>query len=216
MNLSVVVGLVLRVNYSTNQEIAIVRQVNRELNDVLRNTYNFKEFIPINIVIAMTQNNKNRVNKVIIEDITQLDLINTHNIQYFRELAFDQYFNKPLATGVFPTSITSLTFGRYFNQPLVAGVFPTSLTSLTFGYKFNQPLVENVLLIGLTSLTFGALFDQLLVENVLPASLKLLTFGSYFDQPIGAGVLPAGLKTLIFDSNYDQLFVSSVKPIYVL
>ena len=33
MNLSVIVGLVLRVNYSTNKEIAIVRQVNRELND---------------------------------------------------------------------------------------------------------------------------------------------------------------------------------------
>ena len=131
MNLSVVVGLVLRVNESTNKEIAIVRQVNRELNDVLRNTYNFKEFLPINIVIAMTQNNKNRVNKVIIEDITQLDLINTQNIQYLRELAFDQYFNKPLIAGVLPAGLTSLTFGRYFNQPLATGVFPTSLTSFS-------------------------------------------------------------------------------------
>ncbi len=133
-------------------------------------------------------------------------------------------FDRPIAAGMLPPSLTYLDVGYVFDQS-VDNILPHSLTHLAFGYLFDQPIVT--LPPGLTHLTFGALFDQPIVTLppglthltfgdmfnqliVLPSSLTHLTFGSQFDQPIAA--LPPGLTHLTFGLQFNQPIVPGMLP----
>jgi hypothetical protein len=129
-------------------------------------------------------------------------------------LEYSNTFNKPIAAGMLPHSLTHLTFGTSnqplthlnfrtfdpFNQPIVAGMLPPGLTYLALGYYFNRP-VDN-LPDTLQELVFGFAFNQPVLY--WPNSLQKLTFDceSRFNQHVNN--LPDTLRMLTFGRHFNQ------------
>ncbi|GAM24567.1 hypothetical protein SAMD00019534_077420, partial [Acytostelium subglobosum LB1] len=129
-----------------------------------------------------------------------------------KTLTFGKWFNQPITSSTFPTSLISLTFGESFNQPIPPGSLPSSITSLTFGYKFRQEVFVGSLPCSLTSLTFYGSYpmDKLVKAGGFPPSLIKLE--GDICHTISPGSFPMSLQSLRINNTFNETLTTRILP----
>ena len=205
---SIYLSLINREIYENSHKIFLNNPLITYENHRILSKYNLKNFkLEKNLMIMNYNKYYRKVNKYLIEKITDLDMIPKDirelrikleediKVINLKEFDIDSIIIENININteiIYPNNLTHITFGNFFNQLID---LPDSLTHLTFGYEYNQPInLPN----NLTHLTIGICFNQ---SITLPNNLTQLTFNerSFYNQPIN---LPNSLTQLTFGRNY--------------
>ncbi len=191
---------------SEKKEIRIPPTVSTlELNHFFSYVNNPYQLLKLNPKNIKTLHSHEFVNSYEERDMIQLkkDIFFLFPFTNLVKLTFNEYFNSPLESNIFPKTLTFLNLGNSFNQKLSKNVFPEKLETLIFGSEFNLPVKKGILPNNLIELKFGTKFDKAFKRNFkFPPNLENLKFGQNFNQGLRYSFFSKKLKSLKIDSHH--------------
>lgn len=124
----------------------------------------------------------------------------------------------PLAI-VLPPRLESLVVGKFFNSPLTTFAFPSTLKVLDLGYLFNYPIGGQdgdapLLPDGLEELRLSVRFNRSFDDTRLPVGLKrrIMPKQCVFNQSLAGVVWPPGLEELNLGGRFNQPMEGTIFP----